>query len=183
MIAVYAIVEASSDGWGSAPTLGFGASAVLLMAAFIARQATAATPLMNLRVLSSRDVFAANAIQMLLLAGLFGMFFLGALYLQHILGYDPLQVGLALLPFAIGIGIMSLGVTGPLIARPGARVTLVPGMTLVAVASSCCAWPEPTRTTSPACYPPSPRWASAAAWRSRRSSIMRCRPPPNRTRA
>jgi EmrB/QacA subfamily drug resistance transporter len=130
MIAVYAIVETSTDGWGSAHTLGFGGAAVALMAGFLARQATAANPLMPLRVFRSRDVSGANLIQMLLVAGLFGMFFLGALYLQRVLGYDPIKVGLGFLPVALGIAIMSLGVSARLIERIGARATLVPGMAL-----------------------------------------------------
>ena len=133
MLAVYAIVETSSFGWGSAHTLGFGGAAVALMAGFIVRQGRAANPLIPLRVFRSRDVSGANLIQMLLVAGLFGMFFLGALYLQQVLGYDPIKVGLAFLPVALGIAIMSLGVSARLIERIGARATLVPGMVLAGV--------------------------------------------------
>ena len=79
MLAVYTIVEAGHFGWGSAHTLGFGALAVALLAGFVARQATAANPLMPLRVFRNRQVTFANVIQMLFVAGLFGMFFLGAL--------------------------------------------------------------------------------------------------------
>jgi EmrB/QacA subfamily drug resistance transporter len=133
MLGVYAIVETSSYGWGSLHTLAFGGGAVALMAAFVARQATAAQPLMALRVFRSRDVSGANLIQMLMVAGIFGMFFLGALYLQQVLGYDPLEVGLAFLPVALGIAVMSLGVSARLIERIGARLTLVPGLALVAL--------------------------------------------------
>ena len=70
------------DGWGSVHTLGFGGGAVALMVGFMARQATAAKPLMALRVFRSRDVAGANLIQMLMVAGIFGLFFLGALYLE-----------------------------------------------------------------------------------------------------
>ena len=133
MLAVYAIVETSSYGWGSAHTLGFGGAAVALMAGFILRQSRAANPLIPLRVFRSRDVSGANLIQMMLVAGLFGMFFLGALYLQQVLGYDPIKVGLAFLPVALGIAGMSLGVSARLIERIGARATLVPGMALAGV--------------------------------------------------
>ena len=133
MLAVYAIVETSSDGWGSAHTLIFGGVAIALMAAFLARQATAANPLMPLRVFRSADVAGANVIQMLLVAGIFGLFFLGALYLQRVLGYDPLRVGLAFLPIALGIAVMSLGVSARLMERIGARATLVPGLALAAI--------------------------------------------------
>jgi predicted MFS family arabinose efflux permease len=128
---VYAIVEAANDGWGSAHTLGFGGAGVALLVGFLARQATAANPLMPLRVFRSRDVSAANLIQMSLVAGMFGVFFLGALYLEHVLGYDPIQIGLAFLPLALGIAAMSLGVSARLIERIGARRTLVPSMALV----------------------------------------------------
>jgi EmrB/QacA subfamily drug resistance transporter len=131
MLVVYAIVEAANDGWGSAHTLGFGGGGVAMLVGFLARQATAANPLMPLRVFRSRDVSAANLIQMSLVAGIFGVFFLGALYLEHVLGYDPIQIGLAFLPLALGIAVMSLGVSARLIERIGARRTLVPAMALV----------------------------------------------------
>jgi len=131
MLVVYAIVEAANDGWGSAHTLGFGGAGVALMLGFLARQATAANPLMPLRVFRSRDVAGANLIQMSLVAGLFGVFFLGALYMEHVLGYDPIQIGLAFLPLALGIAVMSLGVSARLIERIGARRVLVPSMALV----------------------------------------------------
>ncbi len=133
MLGVYAIVETSTYGWGSLHTLAFGGAAVVLMAGFILRQATAVQPLMALRVFRSRDVSGANLIQMLMVAGIFGLFFLGALYLQTVLGYDPIEVGLAFLPLALGIAVMSLGVTARLIERFGARLTLLPGLALVAL--------------------------------------------------
>jgi EmrB/QacA subfamily drug resistance transporter len=133
MLVVYAIVEAANDGWGSAHTLGFGGAGVALLAGFLGRQATATNPLMPLRVFRSRDVSAANLIQMSLVAGLFGVFFLGALYMEHVLGYDPIQIGLAFLPLALGIAVMSLGVSARLIDRIGARRTLVPSMVLVGI--------------------------------------------------
>ncbi len=133
MLVVYAIVEAANDGWGSAHTLGFGGAGVALLLGFLARQATAANPLMPLRVFRSRDVSGANLIQMSLVAGIFGVFFLGALYLEHVLGYDPIQIGLAFLPLALGIAVMSLGVSARLIERIGARRTLVPSLALVAI--------------------------------------------------
>ena len=131
MLAVYTLVGASDYGWGSAHTLGFGAVAIVLAAAFIARQATAANPLVPLRVFRSRNVSGANIVQMLMVAGLFGMFFLGAIYMQRVLGYDALQVGLAFLPVALSIGVLSLGFSARLITRFGARTTLLPGLLLI----------------------------------------------------
>jgi EmrB/QacA subfamily drug resistance transporter len=132
MLGVYTIVEASSYGWGSAHTIGFGAVSIALLAGFIVRQARAANPLVPLRVFRSRTVTAANLIQVLMVGGLFGMFFLGALYMQRVLGYDAIQVGLAFLPVALGIAAMSLGLSARLITRFGARQTLLPGLVLVA---------------------------------------------------
>ena len=95
MIGVYAILGVDAHGWGSRRTLGFGAAALGLLAVFIVRQARIADPLLPLRLFRSRDLSAANAVQVLLAPGLFGMFFLGALYMRRVLGYDPLHVGLA----------------------------------------------------------------------------------------
>jgi EmrB/QacA subfamily drug resistance transporter len=131
MLAVYTLVGASDHGWGSAHTLGFGAVAIVLAAAFLVRQATAANPLVPLRVFRSRNVSGANVVQMLMVAGLFGMFFLGAIYLQRALGYDALEVGLAFLPVALSIGVLSLGFSARLITRFGARTTLLPGLLLI----------------------------------------------------
>src|SRR5436305_1580072 len=132
MLAVYTIVEAGHYGWGSAHTLGFGAVAVILLAAFVGRQTRAATPLMPLRIFRSRTVTVANLIQALMVAGLFGMFFLGALYLQRVLRYDAIEVGLAFLPVAIGIAALSLRMAASLMMRLGAKPTLIGGLVLVA---------------------------------------------------
>src|SRR5204862_3948131 len=109
MLGVYTIVEASRFGWASAHTLGFGAGALALLAGFVTREATASNPLMPLRVFRSRNTSGANLIQALMVAGMFGMFFLGALYLQRVLGFTALQVGLAFLPVTAIIGTLSLG--------------------------------------------------------------------------
>jgi predicted MFS family arabinose efflux permease len=133
MLAVYTIVEASKYAWGSLHTLGLGAVALVLLGGFIARQMTASNPLVPLRVFRSRTVSGANVVQVLMVAGLFGMFFLGALYMQRVLGYDAIQVGLAFLPVALGIAAMSLGFAARLINRFGAKNVLVPGLVLVAI--------------------------------------------------
>jgi EmrB/QacA subfamily drug resistance transporter len=132
MLGIYTIIEATDYGWGSARTLGMGAIALALMAGFIARQATARTPLVPLRMFRSRNVSGANLIQVLMVAGMYGVFFLGALYMQGVLGYDPIEVGLAFLPVAGLIGIFSVGATERLVTRFGARATLLPGLIFVA---------------------------------------------------
>jgi EmrB/QacA subfamily drug resistance transporter len=134
MLAVYTIVKpAAEDGWGSGRTLGLAAVSLALLLAFVVREATARNPLIPLRIFRSRNVSGANAMQALLVAGMFGMFFLGALYLQRVLGYDALQIGLAFLPATIVMGVLSLRYTEPLIMRFGARKTLLPGLVLIAV--------------------------------------------------
>jgi EmrB/QacA subfamily drug resistance transporter len=134
MLGVYTIVSpAAHDGWGSATTLGFGAGALALLVLFVLREARARTPLMPLRILRSRELVGANAIQALLVAGMFGMFFLGALYLQRVQRYDALEIGLAFLPTTIVMGTLSLRYSERLIMRFGAQRTLLPGMLLVAI--------------------------------------------------
>ncbi len=132
MLGVYTVLEAGDFGWASAHTLGLGAISALLLAAFVAREARTPSPLVPLRIFRSRNVSGANAIQMLMVAGLFGMFFLGVLYLQRVLGYDAIETGLAFLPVAVIIGALSLGFSARLNMRFGARATLLPGLALIA---------------------------------------------------
>jgi EmrB/QacA subfamily drug resistance transporter len=132
MLGVYTIVKPAADlGWGAGRTLGLGAGALALGALFIAREATARNPLIPLRIFRSRNVTGANLVQVLTVAGMFGMFFLGSLYLERILGYDALQIGLAFLPVTIVMGTLSVRYSEPLITRFGARTLLFPGLTLV----------------------------------------------------
>ena len=132
MVGVYTIVKpAAEDGWGSSKTLLIGALSLVLLAAFIVREATARNPLIPLRIFRSRNVSGANLVQALLVAGMFGLFFLGALYLQRVLGYDALQIGFAFLPATLVMGTLSLRFAEPIIMRFGARNALIPGMVLV----------------------------------------------------
>ncbi|MGN6870438.1 MAG: MFS transporter [Solirubrobacteraceae bacterium] len=133
-VGVYTILQVSSTGWGSTTTLALGGLAVALLAAFIARQDRVANPLIPLRLFRSRQVSGANGIQALLVVGMFGMFFLGALYLQQILGYDALEVGLAFLPATIVMGAISLRFSGPLTMRFGPVATLLPGLVAIGAA-------------------------------------------------
>jgi EmrB/QacA subfamily drug resistance transporter len=134
MLAVFTIVKpAAEEGWGAASTVGLGATALGLLACFVAREAAAATPLIPLRIFRSRTIAGANIIQALSVAGMFGQGFLGALYLQRVLGYDALQIGLAYLPVTLLMGTLSLRYSERLITRFGANVTLVPGLVLIAI--------------------------------------------------
>jgi len=132
MLGVYTIVEpAAKDGWGAATTLGLGSGSLALLALFIAREATTDTPLIPLRIFRSRNVTGANVVQVLTVAGMFGMFFMGSLYLQLVQGYDALQIGLAFLPVTIIMGTLTGRYSEPLIMRFGARRLLFPGLGLV----------------------------------------------------
>jgi EmrB/QacA subfamily drug resistance transporter len=131
MLGVYTILEAGSRGWASAHTLGFGALSLALLAGFIVREARIANPLMPLRLFRSRNVAGANIVQALFVAGMFGMFFLGALYLQRVLGYGALEVGLAFIPVTVIIGTLSLGFSERLNMRFGPKSVLVPALVLI----------------------------------------------------
>jgi EmrB/QacA subfamily drug resistance transporter len=133
MLGVFTIVgPAAQQGWLAVRTLGLGAGSLVLFGGFILRQRTARNPLMPLRIFSSRSVAGANVVQVLGTAGMFGMFFLGSLYLRRILGYDPLQIGLAFLPVAVVMGVLSVRYTDRLVMRFGARATMLPGLGLIA---------------------------------------------------
>jgi EmrB/QacA subfamily drug resistance transporter len=132
MLGVYTIVKPAADlGWGAARTLAFAAASLALLLGFVWREARAASPLVPLRILRERNLALANAIQVLSVAGMFGMFFLGALYLRRVLGYDALQIGLAFLPVTITMGFLSIRYTERLVTRFGARSALVPGLALI----------------------------------------------------
>src|SRR5580698_6337490 len=127
MLGVFTIVgPAAAGGWLAAKTLGFGAGSLVLLGGFLIRQHTARNPLMPLRIFASRAVTGANLVQVLGTAGMFGMFFLGSLYLRQIMGYDPLQIGLAFLPVAVVMGTLSVRYTDRLVMRFGARTLLRP---------------------------------------------------------
>ncbi|HWH92923.1 MAG TPA: MFS transporter [Baekduia sp.] len=132
MLLVYTMVKpAADDGWGATSTLGFGAVAIALLFAFVAREATARTPLVPLGIFRSRNITGSNLVQVLSVAGMFGMFFMGTLYMERVLHYDPLEIGLAFLPATIAMGALSIGYTDKLIMRFGARKVVVPGLVLV----------------------------------------------------
>jgi EmrB/QacA subfamily drug resistance transporter len=134
MLGVFTILQIEKWGWGDSRTLLLSAISAVLLAAFVFRQSRIPNPLMPLRLFRSRNVAGSNVLQALLVAGMFGMFFLGALYLQRVLKYSPLEVGLAFLPTTIVMGSLSLGLSERLIMRFGPRNTLIPGVCLVVVA-------------------------------------------------
>jgi EmrB/QacA subfamily drug resistance transporter len=133
MLGVYTIVKpAAEDGWGASKTLLLGAVSLALLASFVVRQAHAKLPLMPLRIFRSRNITGANLIQILSVAGMFGMFFLGSLYLERVLGYDALQIGLSFLPVTLVMGTLSIRYTERLVTRYGARTLVFAGMPAIA---------------------------------------------------
>ena len=133
MLAVYAIVNGNEQGWTSAQTLGLLAGAAVLMGAFLIIEARVASPLVPLGLFRLRNVATANVVGVLWAAAMFAWFFLSALYLQLVLGYSPLEVGLAFLPANLIMGALSLGLSAKLVMRFGMRAPLVTGMLLVAL--------------------------------------------------
>src|SRR5215211_278021 len=133
VVAVYAIVGGNARGWTSATTLGLLALAAVLFAAFVAIESRVKAPLVPLALFKIRSLAAANVVGVLWAAAMFAWFFLSALYLQFVLGYSPLEIGLAFLPANLIMGAFSLGLSAKLVMRFGVRPTLVAGMTLVAL--------------------------------------------------
>ena len=129
-VLVYALVDAESAGWGSTQTLGLIALALVLLATFIAIESRTAHPLMPFSIFRLRTLRGANIVGLLVGMSLFSMFFFISLYLQQVLGYEPLKAGLAYLPLSILI-IISAGVASNLVTRIGFKPTLVTGMLFV----------------------------------------------------
>jgi MFS family permease len=111
--------------------LGFGAIAVALMAAFLTLEARIANPIMPLRVLRVRGLVSSSVVRGFLVTGMYSTFFLGTLYLEHVLHYGALQTGLAFLPWTVTVGALSLGITARLVNRFGAMRVLIAGMLTV----------------------------------------------------
>jgi EmrB/QacA subfamily drug resistance transporter len=134
MLLVYTIVDPAAElGWGAARTLVLFGVSLVLLAAFLVREATAKNPLIPLRIFRSRNISGANLIQVVSVAGMFSMFFMGSLYMQRVLGYDALQIGLAFLPGTVIMGVLSLGYSHKLVMRYGARTVMVPAFALITV--------------------------------------------------
>jgi len=132
LVLVYALVKAQSYGWGSAKTLGLFAVAVGLLALFVVIEQRSAAPLIRLGIFRMRSLSGANAAMLLVLAGLFAMFYFASLYQQEILGYKPLKAGLAFVPFALGI-VVGAGLSQTLIRRIGVRAVTYVGIVLGAL--------------------------------------------------
>ncbi len=134
MLGVYAIVEVTKYGWGSAHTLALGGGALALLCAFLALESRLANPIMPLRILRLRSLIGSSAVRGFLVTGMYSTFFLGALYLEHVLHYSSVKTGLAFLPMTLAVATVSLGITARLVGRFGARRTLIPGLFAVIAA-------------------------------------------------
>jgi EmrB/QacA subfamily drug resistance transporter len=129
MALVYAIVDAQSAGWGSAKTIGFFTLAGVLLAAFVVIELRAKAPLVRLSIFRIRSLLTANLSMFLAASAMFAMFFFNTLYLQRVLGYGPLEAGLAFLPFTAGI-MVSAGLASQFAPRVGVRPVAAIGMLL-----------------------------------------------------
>jgi EmrB/QacA subfamily drug resistance transporter len=129
-IGVYAIVGAVDRGWGDPVTIALLALAVALVVAFIVIERRTAEPLVPFDLFHSRSFTVANALSVLVVAGMFGWFFFGALYLQEVLGFSTLQTGLAFLPATLALGFLSIGLSARIAMTIGVRRALVIGLLL-----------------------------------------------------
>jgi EmrB/QacA subfamily drug resistance transporter len=127
-LAVYGLVNAGNTSWGSLSTVGALVGAVALAAMFVLVESRVSTPLIPLRILRNRILASASLVRVMIPVGGFGLNFLGALYLQHVLGYDPLRTGLAFLPNSAITGFMTLAVTPKLAARVSLKALTVSGL-------------------------------------------------------
>src|SRR6476661_4400656 len=130
MAGVAAIVGAADHGWGSTQTVGFGAVALALTAAFARVESRSDHPLVPPAILRVRSLMYSSVVRGAMVTGMFGAFFLRSLYLEQARGFDPVEIGLAFLPMPIGIGLMSIGVTGRLTRRLGPVPTFMGGIVL-----------------------------------------------------
>ncbi|MFP5380307.1 MAG: MFS transporter, partial [Vicinamibacteria bacterium] len=127
LLLVYAIVKAESAGWASLQTLGLGGIALALLAGFMAWETRQVAPLVRLSIFRIRTLAAANAVMLLVVAGLFAMFFFATIHLQRVLGYSPLDAGVAFVPVSAAI-LVGSGVSTAFVKRFGPRVTAIFGM-------------------------------------------------------
>ena len=128
MLGIYAISTATQYGWRSAHTLGFGGASVALAISFFVLETRLANPIMPPRILAIKTLTRSSVIRGMLATGMFTTFFLGALYLEGVHGFTPVQTGLAFLPMSVSMGILSAGVTARLVTRFGDKRVLIPGM-------------------------------------------------------
>jgi EmrB/QacA subfamily drug resistance transporter len=133
MLGIYGIITATQYGWVSTHTLSFVGAALVLLVGFFVLESRLRNPIMPLRVLRIPTLINSSVIRGFLASGMFTTFFLGALYLENVLGYSPIRTGLAFLPISVMMGILSAGVTARLVERFGNKQVLIPGMVAATV--------------------------------------------------
>ncbi len=131
IVIVYAIVKAEEYGWGSARTLGLAAAGLALLAAFVVIERRSAAPLVRLGIFKVRSLLGANLVMLVVAAGLYANFYFCSIYVQQILGYDPLEAGVAFLPVTAGI-VLGSGLSQALVKNVGVRATTIAGMSMAA---------------------------------------------------
>lgn len=132
MLAVYAVVGGNEAGWGSSETLGLLATALLLFVVFLVIESRVASPLMPLGLFRHRNIAVANVVAVLWSAAMFAWFVISALYLQLVLGYDALAVGLAFVPADLIMAVFSLGLSARIVVRFGLRTPMWIGLLIAA---------------------------------------------------
>jgi EmrB/QacA subfamily drug resistance transporter len=132
MSLVYAIVKSETAGWGSPITIGFFVLSAVLLASFVAIELRSKAPLVRLSIFRVRSLLTANVVMLLVACGMFAMFFFNTLYIQRVLGYGPLEAGLAFLPFTAGV-MVSAGLAAQFAPRVGVRLVAGLGMTVTAI--------------------------------------------------
>ncbi len=130
-LAVYGMVNAGDSSWGSGTTIAALGGAVVLALLFVLVESRVATPLIPLRILRNRNLASAAVVRVLFPVGGFGLTFIGALYLQNVLGYSPLQTGVAFLPLTATTGLISLTITPRLVERIGWKIPTLAGLALL----------------------------------------------------
>lgn len=130
MVGVYAVVKSTTYGWGSAHTLGFGGLALALIAAFLAVESRVRNPIMPLRILVVKGLASSSLVRGFMFTGMYGCFFLGTLYLEHVLDYSAMKTGFAFLPMTLVVAGLSTGLTARLVEIFGAKRTVLPSIAL-----------------------------------------------------
>ncbi len=133
MLAVYAIVSSSQYGWNSTHTFSFGAAAVVVLAAFFLLESRLATPMIPMPVVRSPGLLSSSLVRGLMVVGMYSTFFIGVLYFQHVLGYDPIRTGLAFLPQTLCVALMSAGLTTRIMNRLQPKWTALTGLAVLGV--------------------------------------------------
>jgi EmrB/QacA subfamily drug resistance transporter len=128
MLGAFAIVKSTEYGLLSARTLGVGGASLALLGTFLALEARLANPIMPLRILRLRMLMGSSVVRGALVTGMFSAFFLGALYLERVLGYNAIETGLAFMPLTVAIAVMSMGISARAVERFGSVQTLAAGL-------------------------------------------------------